>query len=610
MTREWVGDWVFRLKMPTDLRKFLRPILLGSAFVIILLLVVVVVVGWWQLRPKGELRLAMTDQILEDKGQRDIAASLFNLVGPDVGKVSKLHAELSFQPTHSKLDPVPKKPVPGATTLRDLITKLVVGGKIEGDAGLTISVDGIAFLELLWGFTGNRDYFLVFHEITEVTCKGGSAVGPSSSGARCYEITVSIEDVDKVGRSFAGTATEIKRDLAVYLFKTFLRDAELEPRVERVEQPSPRAGFLPGSELTDDFESLEEAAEGFRYLREGLAHPGCINAGWRQCANKARSHFEAAIDETADPRNPSANLGLGLLLMRQAMQDARDGRSSFRVRRKFDTAIRRIQAARLGSGFLEQRILDPNWMSALRLVSSGKFQIPAELLTTGHNLSCAINAYLAGEFDKEILYLQGLHGIPADFEPMISGYSYDGRLELAREKQVVISLLGELRAKRAQRNDVWIYHAVYGDHACRWNQLLDDWAEALRTAKNEARDPVQLIEGTIRNSKCLWRTGRNDDAFRDVANLSSRIDSVKEEEERQRLYVLLGLFYAQSANFDRAAAVLEKAASWPFALRRVQNAKKINSFKDSEDYRRFQWVAIALRPELPVESACGGEDPF
>ena len=72
--------------------------------------------------------------------------------------------------------------------------------------------------------------------------------------------------------------------------------------------------------------------------------------------------------------------------------------------------------------------------------------------------------------------------------------------------------------------------------------------------------------------------------------------------------MILGLFYAQSANFDRAAAVLKKAASWPFALRRVQNAAGIDDFKNSDGYQQFLWEAFSRRSELPVESACG-EDP-
>lgn len=587
----------------TGVSNLLRPIVWGPGIVVILLLGAVAM-GWWEFRPKGELRLAMTNQILEDDGQRDLAASLFNLVGPDVGKISELHAALSLQPMNSRLDPVPKKPVPGAATFRDLITELVVGGKIEGDASLTISVDGIAFLELFWRFTENRDYFLVFHEITKLSCRGGSAPAPSNSVAQCYDITVSIEDVDKAGRSFTGTTAEIKRDLALYLFKTFLRHVELQARVE---QSSPHVGFLPGTDITDDFASLEETVEGFRYLREGLTHPECVNADWRQCAEKAKSRFAAAIDKTADPRNPSANLGLGLILMRQAMQDARDGQSSFRVLRKFDRAIRRITAGLGGSKFLEQQIFDRSWMSALRLVSFVNFQIPPKLLTTGHNLSCGINAYLGGFFEKEIKYLENLQGVPSDFEPMISGYRYDGNLELTREEQIAFRLLQELQAKRTQRNDVWIYHAVYGDHACRWNQPGGDWKAALWTAKNEARHMVQFIEGTIRNSKCLWKTGRNDDALKEVAGLSSKIDSVKEVDERARLNVLLGLFYAQSANFERAAEVLKKAASWPFALSRVQNATEIEGFKKSEDYQQFQWGALSRRLELPVDSICGEE---
>ena len=299
-------------------------------------------------------------------------------------------------------------------------------------------------------------------------------------------------------------------------------------------------------------------------------------------------------------------MGLGLLLLRQAMQGALEDRSSFYIRRKFDKAILKIRTARRNSKFLENSINDPNWISKIQLVSIDGFQISPKLLTTGHNLTCAFNAYLAGDFEKEISHLQSLKGVPAEFQKIISGYMYDGHLELADSRSVADGFLDELSRLRIQRPEAWLFHAVYGDHACRWNQSSHDYRQPLEDAtRNRARTPVQAIEGGIRKSRCLWSIGRSEEAFRDLVKLFDKIDrSVAEPEEKKRLYVATGLFYARAGRFNRAQEMFRRAGAWPFTLNRVLNEKGINDFKSSDEYQSFQWEVFANRDPLPVEPAC------
>ena len=186
--------------------------------------------GWYLLRPQGHLRPAMTKEILGDQKQSAAALELYNLVSAEVQKVSAWHAELSFQSTQRKLDLVPKKPNPGSTVLRDLITKFIVGGKTGGESGLILEIDGIVFLELLWSITNKRDYFVQFDKINDIECSNDERKNTNNIQEKCYEIAISIDNADKGGRILKGTMAQIRKDLAVYLFKSF-------PFVRSFDQP-------------------------------------------------------------------------------------------------------------------------------------------------------------------------------------------------------------------------------------------------------------------------------------------------------------------------------------------------------------------------------------
>lgn len=580
----------------------MRKALVWASISILTLIAIIVGTSWYLLRPNNEFRLALSPMLLHDDAKRGLSNSLFNEIHAAIPTIAEYHAALSFKDKYRAINPVPKKPTPGAVRLVDILTEFLIRGKLDTALStITISINVIPYLNLLWTLTGNQDYFLAVWKLVEEPCDNPDEIDRAEP--RCYSIIVSLNDIGSTEESFRGTWQQIVNDIGVYIYREFFNHRQ---------SSYPNAvDLMPARQLVTSFRSLEYSVLGLEFLHEGMSHPECDDGTWRQCVTLAERMFEAALHASPDHRNPSASLGLGILLIRRTIQSAQDGRSNFTVHRQLEKAIRKIRAARLGSEFLDEMLVKPDWLSRMSLITSDDLQLDPKLLTTGHNYSCVMNAYHGSEFEKQLNYLPWIKGLPKELEPTILGYKYDAELYVAyknKEESVLRQLLEKLDRLRVQNSENWLLHRVYGSHACRFNPEGQSWKEALERATLHARRPAQQIEGTIHSIRCKYFVDEPIDSQSNFDGLSHKIENlVREHDERLRLHAELGITYALIQMYDMATVELIKAASWEFVLAKVRNTLDINAFKHTEHYNEFLFEAYERQRELPSEYRCAEE---
>jgi hypothetical protein len=300
---------------------------------------VVIVLLWFAAHPRGDLRIAV------DAGQSEEAAKeirdRFNLAQQQTKNLVRTHNRLGLGQQTIADNPVPGQPGPIQYAFSDLIklkdTTFSFDAtvlKFEGE------FNGNNIMNAMYGWVGWHDYYLVVKNF-------GACSTPANAEevGTCRQMTAVLWPLDKGGTALVGAAQPLGADLAVYLFKTFLNKEVVARKVDP-------AKAIPTPELSNDYVSLEKAAQGIEILEQGTSHSTCVSGTAEACRKAAQELFDQA--RVRDATNAYAQLGTGLLKLRDVMQMAREGRRVFPVLRALTEAGNHLGAARFNSAAVRQ----------------------------------------------------------------------------------------------------------------------------------------------------------------------------------------------------------------------------------------------------------------
>ena len=185
----------------------------------------VAALAWFLAAPKGELRLALDPSIrgqtTDGRDKTELAAELFQQADSLVDEAQEFHERVSLVDPNSPVPllAMPPTQAPADMGYKSLITSFVIETSIDQQSGrVALSINGVAFLEFLYGAVGWHDYFLAISDINSISCD------PPQAESSCYQIRASFSPSPLRIEPLRGTVEEIARDLAVLVLRGVVLD--------------------------------------------------------------------------------------------------------------------------------------------------------------------------------------------------------------------------------------------------------------------------------------------------------------------------------------------------------------------------------------------------
>jgi hypothetical protein len=559
----------------TLVRRFLK----GLSYFLVGVLVLVAVI-WFLARPQGELRIAI-DAARSEAEAKEIR-DRFNSARHRVVSVKEFHNKLGLGEKSVAADPVPPLAGPHSWTLLDFVklkeTSFSFDAqvlKFEGE------FNGNNILNAAYGWLGWHDYYLVVKTFAGCTASQHPAVPDAST---CREMTATVWPIDRSGASPHGTPRHLEGNLAVYLFKTFLKHSHDSNRTD----PSQT---LPLTDISKDFTSLDAAAEGLEILERGTSHPRCVTLNAQACRKSAQDLFIQA--QTRDPENPYALLGLGLLKMREALTMARGGERIFAVLRVLTETGNYLGAARASTAVREFLDGQRN-LAKFGFLDIASFRITSKFIESIPNSSRAYHAFVAAQYARQLDYSTRIEDIPEELVSYLKGVEYEARLVLADSEEDARSLLDELNKLRVQAPDVWIYNITYAAHACRL-KLYERARPAIANALNITANNKPLFYDThVWQANCLVKEEKFAEADAKIAAVVKYLNEIEHDKNIEQdktfwqrihtIYIDMGYYFAGVQQHHAAAEYFLKAITrnrcfWP----RIVNDRQLEHFRQLKD---------------------------
>lgn len=565
--------------LPKPKRGLIRR-LLTWGFFSILGIIGLIALLWYLARPRGDLRIAI------DAGQTEEAAKDIR------GRFNSAHQQANNKDTlvafHNRLglglqaivkSPVPGQPGPLQEALSDLIklkdTSFSFDAtvlKFEGE------FNGNNILKAMYGWVGWHDHYLVVKNFGP--CSTPPVVPDADT---CRQMTAAVWPIDNGGTTVAGTTQQLAADLAVYLFKTFLNKGIDSKTVDP-------AKAIPPAELSNDYLSLEKAARGIEILEQGTSHSSCVSGTPEVCRKAAREMFDQA--RLRDATNAYAQLGTGLLKLRDVLQMARDGGRVFPVLHALTEAGNHLGAARFHSPTLQQFLDNKDKLARFKLLDLGASHVTSGFIESVAHASRAYHAFVAAKYRDQLDHTKRAD-LPEQLKSYLRGFEYEARLVLTDSAQEARPLLDELDKLRADWPNVWIYHNVYATHACRFG-LFDLARPAIAQALNLAVNNRALFHDThVWEAICLAREGKQTEADEKIAGVVAFLDEIEKktpvQQDAQTIYIDLGYYFVVIKQYQSAADYFLKALTgnrcfWP----RISGDRQLKAFHEKPEYRKLR----------------------
>jgi tetratricopeptide (TPR) repeat protein len=545
----------------------------------VLAVVLLGIAVWYLARPGGNLRIA------REKDQKEEAAKEFNDIfyaaHQKIRTITQLHNTLGLGLRVITGDPVPALPGPNSWILSDLIKIKESSFNFDARAiKFEGQFNGDNIMNAAYAWVGWHDDYLVVRNYP--TCAS------QQPGTECADVT--IWPIDVYGVRLTGTRPEIKGNLAVYLFKAFLKQEVVEKRID------PKT-VLPLDELSSDFQSLETSAHGLEILEQGLYHSSCMASDLSACRSSAHRFFEDALKR--DPNNAYGRLGMGLLVLRDALDAARSGDRVFNVLKMLDDAARHLGAARLNSSALSDFLSDPKNIASFKLVGLDSFRITPSFIASIPEYALAYRAYGDADYEMQLTYSNQVTDIPEELKTYLNGMEYEARLDLAKSAQEARPLLDDLEkiAIRANLDEAWMYSIVYASQACRFG-LKEVASDAMieRALDSAGRNTALHFDTLVWKAYCRAYQGKREGAenlIREVTAFVQANDATQKIpwREIETIYIDLGYYFASEPvrNYVAVASNFLKVLSEdPCFWRRVTNDEQLRSFRKDEAFHKLR----------------------
>jgi tetratricopeptide (TPR) repeat protein len=554
---------------------------------------------WYFLRPTGHLSLCLSKTI---EHYEAIISQHFAIASARTREFAACQGRLSFtiDPTMVR-NPKPEQHLEDAIQFGDVVDLKFDFDIEEKPFKFSGSFDIKKIFEWLYTVCGYCDYYLVVssYEDTTIPISTVPAKAEKSAGTKKLgKLTVRLHPLDRIEKEIPGQRLEsfdtLRNSLAFYMFELFSERAVTEDSLKNV---------VPVKELSHKLPSLKQTVRGFEILKEGYTHSACAGLTSEACVGETRKAFETALH--SDPDNAHARLGLGLTLLRQAL-DAIDSASAYTVGKLLVEAGENLSVAKARSVFLRNLMNSPDWLRLLELPGYRDLNITNRFIDTVRFYRDALNAFSQAEYNQTVDLLAKVEDIPANFSGYIRSLEFEAKLYITETQSEANRLLKEFEQSSQADPADWRWTQSYAFHACRQKVDCEEALRLLDDAIYTAPDLVSYFDSYALKGQCLAILGHHKEAREAVEPVLDYLEKNPDIAEFAGVYLDFGYLFAFLKDYETAADYFIRAATfWEKYLDHVRSAPDLADFRQTglTAFRRFNRTVLEMYNEKNVTTA-------
>ena len=508
----------------------------------------------------------------------DIVDELFHHAEVNVDSAFGAHYDLSKLISGNTAERLNSpKFIDGESRLRRIIKSLGIQISDKNTLpGMKGELDLVSLIELAYAQLGFVDYRLhVVSASDDNSCKS------DSESSECLRLNVKFISSSPSGANLSqtlqGSSEDVGRDLATFVMRGIVRQSGDAWRRENANDLSAVPPYLFSDEVPNSLDRIEATVEGLTMLRDGCstATTNCLLDAKKRLLDAVPS-LTTETGRIPSTDNPAAMLGLALLDLHAAMENARLGHPAHAHEIELNLwDMDRFFSSAIDSHSLRKTIKNSGVPKFPHVFGDMEIERAILFESIGKHLVCALWAYRRAKWNVCLDRTRGISTLPIELQPYFHAVRYNARVHHAESRKsealgIADSILQEIRTTMSgltgnASSDVYIWPLRFVEFALVCNQtspqqnIENDFGQALlRQPVSQTRQIIAIVED--------FRCRKETISTHDIDDLLADMQLDEGSYEQAVFHYEVARHFARSGIHDEAMVHFEKASNVPWAF--------------------------------------------